>query len=50
MPSLLNSALYAMAFAFQVIRILREEAVLMQSQEYRDFAARVRYRLLPGLF
>jgi protein-S-isoprenylcysteine O-methyltransferase Ste14 len=50
MPSLLNAALYALAFAFQVIRILREEAILMQSQEYRDFAARVRYRLLPGIF
>jgi protein-S-isoprenylcysteine O-methyltransferase Ste14 len=50
MPSLLNAALYALALAFQVIRILREEAVLMQSQDYRDFATRVRYRLLPGIF
>lgn len=50
MPSLLNAALYALALAFQVVRIVREEAVLMQSQDYRDFAARVRYRLLPGLF
>jgi protein-S-isoprenylcysteine O-methyltransferase Ste14 len=50
MPSLLNAALYALAFAFQVVRILREEAVLMQSQDYRNFAARVRYRLLPGIF
>lgn len=50
MPSLLNAALYALALAFQVVRILREEAVLMQSEEYRDFAARVRYRLLPGVF
>lgn len=50
MPSLLNAALYALALAFQVIRTLREEAVLMQSQDYRNFAARVRYRLLPGIF
>jgi protein-S-isoprenylcysteine O-methyltransferase Ste14 len=50
MPSLQNATLYALAFTFQVIRTLREEAVLMQSQDYRDFAARVRYRLLPGVF
>ena len=50
MPSLLNATLYVLAFTFQVIRILREEAVLMQSREYRYFAARVRYRLLPGVF
>jgi len=50
MPSLLNAALYTLAFAFQVIRTLREEAVLMQAQDYRDFAARVHYRLLPGVF
>jgi protein-S-isoprenylcysteine O-methyltransferase Ste14 len=50
MPSLLNAALYALAFSFQVVRILREEVVLMQSEDYRDFCARVRYRLLPGIF
>jgi protein-S-isoprenylcysteine O-methyltransferase Ste14 len=50
MPSLLNAALYALAFAFQVIRTLREEAILMQSEAYRNFAARVRYRFLPGVF
>ena len=50
MPSLLNATLYALAFSFQVVRILREEAVLMLSQDYRDFAGRVRYRLLPGVF
>lgn len=50
MPSLLNATLYALAFAFQVVRILREETVLMQSEDYRDFGSRVRYRLLPGVF
>jgi protein-S-isoprenylcysteine O-methyltransferase Ste14 len=50
MPSPLNATLYALAFAFQVVRMLREEAILMQSQDYRDFAARVRYRVLPGIF
>ena len=50
MPSLLNAALYTLAFSFQVVRILREEAVLVRSEDYRDFCARVRYRLLPGVF
>jgi protein-S-isoprenylcysteine O-methyltransferase Ste14 len=34
----------------QVIRIFREERLLMQDAGYRVFAARVRYRLLPGVF
>lgn len=50
MPSLLNLALYAAAFLLQIIRITREERVLMTDPAYRDFAARVRYRLLPGVF
>jgi protein-S-isoprenylcysteine O-methyltransferase Ste14 len=50
MPSLLNTALYASAFALQVIRIFREERLLSKDQDYRNFSARVRYRLLPGVF
>ncbi|WP_439924944.1 methyltransferase family protein [Nitrobacter sp. JJSN] len=50
MPSLLNAFLYAIGLAIQIVRILREERILCQDQRYRDFAARVRYRLLPGVF
>jgi protein-S-isoprenylcysteine O-methyltransferase Ste14 len=50
MPSLLNAILYASALALQIVRILREERILCQDQHYRDFAARVSYRLLPGVF
>jgi protein-S-isoprenylcysteine O-methyltransferase Ste14 len=50
MPSLLNCALYAAAFLLQIVRITREECVLMRDPAYRDFAARVRFRLLPGVF
>ena len=50
MPSLLNAIFYALALAFQLVRAVREERVLMRSQDYRDFAAQVRYRLLPGIF
>lgn len=49
-PSLTNSLVYATTLTIQVIRIFREERVLMQDAGYHVFAARVRYRLLPGLF
>ena len=50
MPSPINAAFYAGALALQIVRIYREERVLMQDVSYRAFAARVRYRLLPGVF
>ena len=31
-------------------RLLREELLLNQDQSYRDYAARVRYRLIPMIF
>ena len=49
-PSLINTLIYATGLTIQIIRIFREERVLMQDAGYRDFAARVRYRLLPGVF
>lgn len=50
MPSAFNALLYACALLLQIVRIKREERVLMQDQQYQDFSARVRYRLLPGVF
>jgi protein-S-isoprenylcysteine O-methyltransferase Ste14 len=50
MPSLYNAAVYAAALLFQVIRITREERVLLRDEAYRAYAARVRHRLLPGVF
>jgi protein-S-isoprenylcysteine O-methyltransferase Ste14 len=50
MPSALNALLYATALALQIVRIFREERVLRDDAGYRAFAARVRYRLLPGVF
>lgn len=49
-PSLLNAALYITALVLQVARIEREERVLSADLVYREFAQRVRYRLLPGVF
>jgi protein-S-isoprenylcysteine O-methyltransferase Ste14 len=50
MPALSTAILYALALSFQVARIFREERVLIEDPRYREFAARVRYRLVPGLF
>ncbi len=50
MPSLLNTAIYALALVLQIVRIGREERVLMQDPAYVAFASRVRYRLLPGVY
>ena len=49
-PSLQNSLLYFAAFSIEVARLFREELILNQDPLYRDYAARVRYRLLPGVF
>lgn len=50
MPSVLNAILYSLAFFLQVVRLLREENVLTRDPDYRAFASRVRYRLVPGVF
>ena len=50
MPSALNALFYATELTMQIMRIFREERVLRKDLDYRTFAARVRYRLLPGIF
>lgn len=50
MPMLLNGAMYGLAFILQIVRIRREERVLMRDPTYVAFAQRVRYRLLPGIY
>ncbi len=50
MPSWRNAVLYALSLTVQIGRILREERVLNRDPSYRDFASRVRYRLVPGIF
>ena len=49
-PSPANALLYAGAFLIQVARLLCEERLLNRDRCYRDYAARVRYRLIPKLF
>lgn len=49
-PLLHNIVLYLVTFALQLARLLREEAILRQDPAYRSYAARVRFRLVPGVF
>jgi protein-S-isoprenylcysteine O-methyltransferase Ste14 len=49
-PSLQNFLLYLTAFLIEVVRLMREELVLKKDTVYRDYAARVRYRLFPRIF
>jgi len=49
-PLLQNALLYATVLLIEIVRLMREEAILRQDPAYREYAARVRYRLVPGLF
>jgi protein-S-isoprenylcysteine O-methyltransferase Ste14 len=49
-PLLQNFLLYLTTFLIEVARLTREELVLNTDPVYRDYAARVLYRLLPGIF
>jgi len=50
MPSAVTAVLYATTLGVQILRILREENVLMLDEAYRVFAKHVRFRLVPGVF
>ena len=49
-PSLQNFLLYLTTFLIEVARLMREELILNKDPLYREYATRVRYRLLPGIF
>lgn len=48
--SLFNLALYMTVWAIMVLRIRAEERVLFDDAAYREFAEKVRCRLIPGLY
>lgn len=50
MPSAFNLAVYAISWWAQVLRLQAEERLLLEDPAYRDYAGKVRYRLLPGIF
>lgn len=49
-PSIWNYLVYVVAWACFAIRIRAEERVLSMSAEYQAYRAKVRYRLIPGLW
>lgn len=49
-PTLRNLAVYAAAWTIQIVRLLREEQWLLADPAYREYAQRVRFRLVPGAF
>lgn len=49
-PCWQNFLVYSIGLGLQIMRIIREERVLGEDPSYREFAAGVRYRLLPGVF
>lgn len=48
--SLWNVLVLAVTITFQVRRIFAEESVLIRDPAYQEYASRVRYRLIPGVF
>ena len=49
-PTAWNLFVYALAIGLNIARVIAEERVLMADPVYREMAARVRYRLIPGIF
>ncbi len=49
-PSLHNCLLYLITFAINVARLMREELILNKDPAYSEYASRVHFRLLVGVF
>ncbi|MFI4875613.1 MAG: methyltransferase family protein [Blastopirellula sp. JB062] len=44
-----NIAVYCAAVLLWLLRIMAEERLLMQDESYREYAERVRWKMIPGL-
>ena len=49
-PAPRNLVVFACALAGQVLRMQLEERLLLRDQQYVDYAARTRFRIVPGLY
>jgi protein-S-isoprenylcysteine O-methyltransferase Ste14 len=49
-PSVWNFSVFAVLYAIKIPRILAEERLLSQDQDYRNYMTKVRSRLIPGVF
>jgi len=50
MPSMLNFFIYFIGWTAQILRLLAEERLLGEDPSYREYMARVRWRLIPGIY
>lgn len=50
MPSLPNLAIYVISWCAQIFRLLAEERLLLEDPDYQNYAEKIRWRLVPGLF
>ena len=50
MPAPLNVLIYGIGWWAQILRLQAEERLLGEDPAYRDYAAKVRWRLIPGVF
>jgi protein-S-isoprenylcysteine O-methyltransferase Ste14 len=49
-PSIWNTAIYSLAWAFLFGRIILEERLLSENPDYRAYYKKVQYRLIPRVF
>lgn len=49
-PSVTNLLIYLICWTFQIFRIQEEERWLSQDPAYREYAGKVRYRLIYGVY
>ncbi|MDE2007277.1 MAG: hypothetical protein KGI51_11965 [Rhodospirillales bacterium] len=49
-PSIRNAIVLLALHSVQIVRILREDAVLARNPDYQAYRARVRWRLVPLIF
>ena len=50
MPGWINLGVFLVSAGCYVYRALLEERFLSESEEYREYMSRVRYRFIPGIF
>lgn len=50
MPAAINLVIYTIGWWAQILRLLAEERLLGEDEAYREYAEKVRYRLIPGIF
>ncbi|MBI1273941.1 MAG: DUF1295 domain-containing protein [Alphaproteobacteria bacterium] len=49
-PTLWNLGIYISVWIFLILRIFAEERILCENPEYREYAEKVRFRIIPGVF